>query len=139
MKILFDTNVILDVMLLRAPFYRAATLLISEVERKNIEGYICSTTVTTIYYLVSKVKKKKETTQLIKNLLQIFNVSHVDKLILESALNSNFPDYEDSVLHESALRAALGGIVTRDRKDFRKSTLTIFDPEELLKIISSSN
>ena len=138
MKIIFDTNVILDVMLLRSPFYGAATQLISEVERKNIKGYICSTTVTTIYYLISKKKKKKEATQLIKNLLQLFNVTQVNKSILESALNSKFDDYEDSVLHESALKAGLDGIVTRDRKDFRYSTITIFDPEELLKIITSS-
>ena len=138
MKVLFDTNVILDVMLLRPPFYKAGTLLISEVERKNIEGYICSTTVTTIFYLVAKVKKAKETKQLIKNILQIFNVTQVDKVTLESALNSKFPDYENSVLHESALKAGLDGIVTRDRKDFRNSKITIFDPEELLKIIIAS-
>jgi len=137
-KILFDTNVILDVMLLREPFYKAATHLMAEVERKNVTGYLCPTTVTTIYYLVSKVKKKKEATRLIKNLLEIFNVSQVDKSILVSALHSAFSDYEDSVLNESALRAGIDGIVTRDRKDFRNSTMTIFDPEELLKIISSS-
>lgn len=138
MKLLFDTNIILDVMLLRAPFYRAATQLISEVERKKINGYICATTVTTIYYLISKVKKKKEATQLIKNLLQLFNVTQVNKSILESALHSTFEDFEDSVIHESALRVGLDGIVTRNRKDYRNSSIPIFDPEEILKIISSS-
>lgn len=135
MKILFDTNVILDVMLLRKPFYKAATLLLAEVEEKNIEGYICSTTATTIYYLVSKVKGSSEAKQLLKGLLQIFNVSQVDKTTLETAINSNFSDYEDSVLHESAVRAGVNGIVTRNRKDFINSTITIFDPEELLKIV----
>jgi len=134
---LFDTNVILDVMLLRPPFYKVATLLISEVEKKNVEGYICSTTVTTIYYLVSKMKKRKETTQLMKNLLHVFHVSQVDKSIFESALNSKFSDYEDAVLHESALKAGLDGIVTRDGKDFRNASITVLDPEELLKIMRS--
>lgn len=137
MKILFDTNVILDVMLLRYPFFKAATLLLAEVENKNIEGYICSTTATTIYNLVSKVKGPSEAKQLIKGLLLIFNISKVDKTTLESALNSDFKDYEDSVLHESALRTGVQGIVTRNIKDFSNSKLTIFDPEELLKIIHS--
>ena len=135
MKILFDTNVILDVMLLRNPFYKAATLLLAEVEDKNLEGYICSTTATIIFYLVSKVKGSSEATQLLKALLQIFNVSQVDKITLETAINSDFSDYEDSVLHESAIRAGVNGIVTRNRKDFINSKITIYDPEELLKII----
>ena len=135
MKILFDTNVILDVMLLREPFFKFSTLILAEVERKKIEGYICSTTVTTIHYLVSKVKGSREAKKQIKGLLQLFEVSQVDKFILESALQSKFQDYEDSVLHESALREGLDGIVTRNTKDFHHSKLQIFDPEELLKII----
>ncbi len=138
MKILFDTNVILDVMLLREPFYRAATSLLAEVERKRIEGYIYSTTITTIYYLVSKVKGTREAKKQIGGLLQIFQVTQVDKTTLESALNSKLQDYEDSVLYESAMREGLDGIVTRNRKDFHKSKIPIFDPEELSKIIRST-
>ena len=122
-------------MLLRDPFFKASTLLLSEVERKNIEGYICSTTVTTIHYLVSKSLGNKQAINQIKNLLQIFKVSQVDKVTLESALSSKYNDYEDSVLHESAVREGLDGIVTRNTKDFRFSKLHVYDPEELLKII----
>jgi len=137
-KILFDKNVILDVMLLRKPFYRAATLLLAEVEHKTIEGYICPTTATTLYYLVSKVKDSSQAKRLLKGMLEIFNISQLDKTTLETALNSNFADYEDSVLHESAVRTGVNGIVTRNRKDFINSKITIFDPDELLKIIQSS-
>jgi predicted nucleic acid-binding protein len=135
-KILFDTNVILDVMLLRDPFFKTATLLLAEVEKKEIKGYICPTTVTTIFYLVSKVKGSAEARKLITNLLQIFEASKLDKSILETALNPNFKDYEDSVLYESAVKTSLDGIVTRDRKDFRNSKLPVFDPEELFKLIT---
>lgn len=138
MKILFDTNVILDVMLLRDPFLRAATSLLAEVERKNIEGFVCSTTVTTIYYLVSKTKGSKEAKKQVENLLRLFNVTHVEKRELESALYSDILDYEDAVLHESALGENLNGIVTGNTKDFRNSKLTVFNPEELLKIVKSS-
>ena len=138
MKILFDTNVILDVMLLRYPFYKAATLLMAKVEQKKMEGTICSTTVTTIHYLVSKVKGPVEAKRLVKSLLQIFDVSPVDKPTLESALTSNFKDYEDAVLYESALRSGLDGIVTRDRKGFIEAQITVYDPEELLKLFISS-
>ena len=137
MKILFDTNVVLDVMLLRKPFFRASTFLLAEVERKKIDGYLCPTTVNTIYYLVSKALGNKQAKNQIKNLLQIFKVSLVEKITLELSLQSKFKDYEDSVLHESALREGLDGIVTRNSKDFLFSKLNVYDPEELLKIICS--
>ncbi len=136
MKILFDTNVILDVLLLREPFEKASTLLLSEVEKKKLRGYLCPTTVTTLYYLIKKGRGARESRRLIKNLLVLFQVTPMDKRILESALNEEFTDYEDSVLYESALRAGVDGIVTRNSKDFKTSALPIFEPEDLLKLIA---
>jgi predicted nucleic acid-binding protein len=137
MKILFDTNVILDVFLLREPFYKPATFLLIEVENKNIEGFVCSTTVTTIHYLVSKVKGTKEAKKRIENILNIFNVAIVNKRILELSLHANFSDFEDAVIHEAALQSNLDGIVTRNTSDFKNSKISIFDPEELITILKS--
>lgn len=137
MKILFDTNVILDVMLLRKPFYESSALILAQVERKNIDGYVCSTTITTIHYLVEKAKGRKAALFQIKNILKIFQVSQVDKSCLESALTSKIEDYEDAVLDESGFRERIDGIVTRNTKDFRQSKLNIYNPEELLKILKS--
>ena len=137
MKVLFDTNVILDVMLLREPFFKSSALLLAEVERKNIEGFVCSTTVTTIHYLVEKTKGRKVALSQIESLLKIFQVTQVDKSCLESALNSKISDFEDAVLNESAFRERVDGIVTRNEKDFKQSKLTIYNPEELLKILKS--
>ena len=134
---LFDTNVILDVMLLREPFLKSSALLLAEVERKNIEGFVCSTTVTTINYLVEKTKNRKVVLSQIESLLKIFQVTQVDKSCLESALNSKITDFEDAVLNESAYRERVDGIVTRNEKDFKQSKLTIYNPEELLKILKS--
>ena len=137
MRVLFDTNIILDVMLLREPFLKSSVLLMAEVEKKNLEGFVCSTTVTTIHYLVEKVKGRRVALSQIENLLKIFQVSQVDKSCLESALNSKITDFEDAVLDESAYREGVDGIITRNEKDFKKSKLTIYNPEELLKILNS--
>lgn len=137
MKILFDTNVILDVMLLRNPFYKSAALLLAEAERKKVEGFVCSTTVTTIHYLVEKAKGRKVALSQIENLLKIFQISQVDKSCLESALSSKIKDFEDAVLNESASRERVDGIVTRNVKDFHESKLTIYNPEEFLKILKA--
>jgi len=137
LKVLFDTNVILDVLLLREPFFQSAALLLAEVERKNIEGFVCSTTVTTIYYLVEKIKGRKLALSQMESLLKLFRVTQVDKSCLESALNSKITDFEHAVLNESAYREGVDGIVTRNEKDFKQSKLTIYNPDELLKILKS--
>ena len=136
MKILFDTNVILDVMLLRKPFFKISSLLIAEAEQKNISGYVCATTLTTIHYLVEKSLNREQAHSKIENILNIFDVAEVNKSIIESALLSGFSDFEDSVLHESARRNGIEGIVTRNSRDFTLSKIPVYDPEELLKIIT---
>ena len=124
-------------MLLRDPFCKSATLLLAEAERKKVEGFVCSTTVTTIHYLVEKANGRKVALFQIGNLLKIFQISQVDKSCLESALSSNIKDFEDAVLNESAYRERVDGIVTRNIKDFSDSKLTIYNPDELLKILKA--
>jgi predicted nucleic acid-binding protein len=135
--VLFDTKIILDVMLLREPFLEASALLLAEVEKKNIEGFVCSTTVTTIHYLVEKAKGRKVAFSQVESILKIFQITQVDKACLESALNSKITDFEDAVLNESAYRERVDGIVTRNEKDFKQSKLTIYNPEELVEILKS--
>jgi len=137
LKILFDTNVILDVLLLRKPYHNAATYLISEVEQGNIEGYLCPTTITTIGYLVTKVKGSEEAKKLIRNLLNIFELSELNKSIFESASSHKISDFEDAVLHESANLSHIDGIVTRNIKDFKHALIKTYDPEELTGILKS--
>ena len=137
MRILFDTNIVLDVLLLRKPYYTSATFLLSEVEQGNIEGYLCPTTITTIGYLVTKVKGASEAKGLIKNLLNIFKLTELSRQVFEAACNHKISDYEDAVLHESAKISSIEGIVTRNIKDFKYASLRVYDPEELVGIIKS--
>ncbi len=135
MKILFDTNIILDVLLDREPFSELSLKLISKVATKEIEGYIGATTVTTIYYLASKVVGKKKADEEISKLLSIFKIAPVNKLVLNEAIKSKFNDFEDATLYEAGKQAGVQGIVTRNTKDFKNATLPIYTPEELSKIL----
>ena len=142
MKICFDTNVILDVLLEREPWYSTALSLLSKVENGDIDGYICPTTVTTIAYLIQKEKDAKTAKDLTGHLLSIFNLTHMNKSICESALSLQIGDYEDAVLHESARISEIDAIVTRNVRDFKQASLKIYSPEELegiLLIASDTN
>ena len=137
MKILFDTNIVLDVLLDREPFSDLAAKLLSRVEKKQLKGFLGATTVTTIYYLASKVAGKKKADQEVNKLLSIFQIAPVNKSVLDEAIKSKFSDFEDSVLHEAAKQIGIQGIVTRNPKDFKKATLSIYSPEELYKMLIS--
>lgn len=137
MNILFDTNIILDALLERDPFGENAIHLLNHVEHSNINGYLCADSVTTIFYLIEKCKTKAFAIKYIKLLLEIFEVAPINRSILEEAFELKFSDYEDAVIHQSAVGINADGIVTRNIKDFKKSKLTIYSPEELLAIIDS--
>jgi len=137
MKVLFDTNVILDVLLDRKPFVEDASYLLSKVERTEITGFLGATTITTIHYLITKSLGPNEAIQHIQALLALFEVAPVNRLVLENALNLRFTDFEDSVLHEAACHAGAEYIVTRDISGFMKSTIPMYTPSELINMLES--
>jgi len=135
MKVLFDTNVLLDVFLEREPFFEASAQAIGLAEKGEIEGWICGTTVTTIFYLLAKQLSSKIANQHVREILKIFNVSNINRVVLEDALENNFNDYEDGVLYESAIHANLEAIISRNQKDFDKSEIPVYSPTVFLEAL----
>ncbi len=138
MRILFDTNIILDVFLDRSPFSLISSQLLSKVERQDIEGYLCATTITTIHYLVEKTLGKKVANDAVDKLLNIYEIAPVNKNIIQKAVAQNYEDFEDGVINESGIVVNVDGIVTRDIKGFKKSKLNIYLPKDLLAILNSN-
>ena len=134
---LFDTNVVLDVLLDREPFSTTAAELFSYVERGALSGYLCATTLTTVYYLASQAVGANQARQEVSKLLKLFEVAPVNRAVLEAALVSRLPDFEDAVLYEAALQAGAQGIVTRNRRDFKRTKLPVYAPEELHRMLQA--
>lgn len=132
MKVLFDTNVILDLLLARQPYEREAARLVAAVERSQLTGYLCATTITTLFYLYAKSSSSVQARKATGQLLTLFDVAPVNRGVLQLALEREFGDYEDAVLHEAARIAGVEAIVTRNSKDFRQASLRIYQPEELV-------
>lgn len=135
MKILFDTNIILDLLLARKPLYIDALKLISAAETSVISVYLCIPTLTTIQYLIMKTLSKSESKKHIKKILSIFNITPINKIVLERAIDSTISDFDYAVINESAIISGLDDIVARNTKDFRKSKLSIYGPAELSAIL----
>jgi len=135
MNVLFDTNVVLDVLFDRFPFSEPATQLFGHVERHHITGYLCGTTVTTISYLAQKTVGVTKARAEIQKLLQLFQIAPVTKAVLDAAIQADFSDFEDAVIYASARQCAVEAIVTRNPSDFKKADITIYSPLELANLV----
>ena len=137
MRVLFDTNVVLDVLLDREPYVEAASYLFSQVEQGELVGSICATTVTTVYDLTAKALDGARAVHNVQTLLMLFEVATVNRAVLEAALTAEFSDFEDAVIHEAARHTAAGAIVTRNARDFAKASIPIYVPDELMKMLQA--
>lgn len=137
MRILFDTNIVLDVLMDRMPFSDDAAELFSKVEDGTVIGYLCGTTITTIYYLAAKTIGTARAQEEIRKMLSMFEVAPVNRHVLESALVADFIDFEDAVIHEAACHVGAEAIITRNQKDFKKSCISVYTSEEMARILAA--
>jgi predicted nucleic acid-binding protein len=131
-KILIDTNVVLDLLLERESFVETAIALFEQIERGNVVGYIAATTITNIFYIIRKTEGREVALAAINRLLIGLQFCAVNRQTIEAALKLDLNDFEDSIQLACANLNQLDAIVTRDRKDFVASSLLIYSPTELL-------
>ncbi len=132
MKILFDTNVVLDVLLNRESYALDGITLFTAVENKITQGFLCATT---IYYLCTKAIGRKPARQAISALLALFSIADVNQKTLVAAIESEFSDFEDAVLYQAGVQVGVDGFVTRNINDFTLAERSIYTPSELCGII----
>ena len=132
MRVLLDTNVVLDVLLARRPFVVAASELFGLAEHSRIEGLLCATTITTVDYLLMQAIPRAEAQQALRKLLALFEIAPVNRAVLEEALMSKLTGFEDAVLDQAGRLAGAEVVVTRNQKDFRHASLRIVGPDEFL-------
>lgn len=132
-KILFDTNVILDIALKRSPFFEHAASLFSLIDQGKIVGYITASTVTDIYYISKKEKGHVLALNFISNLIELVEVIGIDKEIISGAIKSQMKDFEDAVQAISATSIGIDIVITRNIEDFAQSKLKVFSPLEFLQ------
>lgn len=136
MKALIDTNVIVDVLTGREPFFADSSRVLDRAERGDFVAWVCATTVTTVFYLVRRHLGPQATVAKIGDLISICGVAPVNQAVIDSSLGSRFADFEDAVLHHSAVLAGADCIVTRNEADFRESSLLVYSPAQFLAALA---
>jgi predicted nucleic acid-binding protein len=129
---LLDTNVILDLLLKRAPFATAAAELWEACRAGRVSGFMSAIAPTTIYYIGRRQVGADAARQGVADVLAVLGVCPVDAAVLSAALALPMADYEDAIQHASATAAGVAAIVTRDPADFAGATLPVFSPTDFL-------
>ena len=137
MRVIVDTNIVLDVLLSREPFVGAGSEVFALVEKSSVEASLCATTVTTVDYLLTQSLPRDEARRALRALLSLFEVAPVNRAVLDGALGSRIEDFEDAVLEQAGLLVGAEAIITRNTKNFRRSCIKALDPTELLRAIEA--
>lgn len=140
MKLLIDTNVVLDVLLKREPFFEAAAEVLGLTQRSDVREYVSASAITDIHYIAEKqMKDHAAVRDLLKRLLMVVSVAAVSEREIQNALSLAWPDFEDSVQYSVALLNEMDGIVTRNPTDYQESSIQIWLPDQILEVLDSNN
>lgn len=133
MKIFIDTNLILDVLAERKPFFKTSKRIWEIVENGDAKGYLSATTITDIFYIIRKQLGKDNAYDIVKKILMVFNITSVTETDVRKALNLGFKDFEDALQTVCAKKIKADYLITRNKKDFQKGVgINIVDAEEFL-------
>lgn len=131
-KIFLDTDVIIDFFCEREPFSSTASDLFALIQSKKIKAYISVVGFCNLFYHFSKFFSKSAAKNMINELITVVEIMSVDKESAIFALNSEFSDIEDAVQYKTALENKMDLIITRNKKDFTKSKLPVYNPGEFI-------
>ena len=133
MKVLIDTNIILDVLCGRPGFAEASARVFRLCEVSRVSGYISALSVPNIMYVMRKELDVEKIKEILETLSLIFTIADLKEADLKKAAGMGFKDYEDAIQSACATRIGADYIVTRNRKDFTASKVTAVSPEELFE------
>jgi len=136
MTILLDTNVVLDILLNRKPWYTNAALIFGMAQQKLIKGYVSASTITDLFYITEKENGKSKTREAIKRLLKVFYPATVTDKNIYQALELDWNDFEDSIQFIVGSDLSVDYIVTRNPKDFISNSIDVVTPEQFLQTIT---
>ena len=135
MRVLIDTNVILDVCFERTDFQADAGHIFSLIEQKKIRGCVSATAITDIYYMARRQSHDKEKALwTVNRISKLFKILKTDERTIRTAIALHWNDFEDSVQYAAAKQGRIQAIITRNKKDYAQSAIPAYTPAEFLQL-----
>lgn len=136
-QVLFDSDVLLDVLLNRHPFVIDSAKALNTVATDQVKGFLAGHAVTNLYYIMRRQLSSSVAHEKLKLLLQRIQVASVTDSVIRAALQSQMTDFEDAVTSEAAQTAQTDLIVTRNISDFERSPVPAILPGKLIELLSA--
>jgi predicted nucleic acid-binding protein len=137
MRVLVDLNVIIDVMQNRQPFYEDSAGVLDAVARQEVMGWLAAHSVTTLFYVISRIRNRETAVQAVTSMLESFTVAKVDDTVIREALSLGWKDFEDAVQMASAGAGDIDYLITRNIKDFQSGPVPVIQPAAFLALLDS--
>ena len=135
-KLFIDTNVLIDFLDKRNPFFDEIAKISSLAEDNQVRLVASSISFVNTFYVLGKKTENNRVIESLKKFRVICDVSSVDELVIDESLFSNFTDFEDAVQYYSAIQAKCDILITRNEKDFKNSEIPVMSPNKFLEIFN---
>lgn len=133
-NLFIDTDIIIDFLIDRKPFSREAAIIFTLIDQKKLKGYVSSLTFNNLFYILRKIESQKKVISKLDSLSKLLTVLNVDNQNIRDAIDSGFPDFENSVQYYCALGCKkVEAIIARNTKDYKNSSLPVMTPVDFLK------
>ncbi|MUG95097.1 PIN domain-containing protein [Scytonema sp. UIC 10036] len=138
MRVLIDTNIIVDIALDRDPFFTDSEQVLQFVEHQEVEGYLSASTISDLYYIIRKAKGNTWTLRFLQRIATLCQIAAVDQAVISMAFTTNFKDFEDAIQHSTAVLNHVDAIITRNPTDFPVAIPRIMTPQQLIQELTNS-
>lgn len=137
-QILIDTNIVLDLLARRMPFYTEAAELFSLADKKIIVLSLSSLSLANTHYVLARFKSESATRRILRKLKVLVSVLSFDEKIADLALNSDFKDFEDAIQYFTAIENGQELIITRNMTGYRHSRLPVMTAREFIESLENT-
>ena len=134
-KIFLDTNVVIDFLGERKPFYESVAKILTLADNKKVKVFTSPTAISTTYYILTKFEGSKVALEKIRKFKLLCDISVMNSEVIDKAISSNFKDFEDAMQYFSAIATNCDLIITRNEKDFKSALIPILDCESYLQTL----
>lgn len=135
-RLFLDTNVMLDLLGERVPYYNSIAKIATLADKRKITIVVSALSYATVSYFLTKYESVEKAKDKLRKFKVISQICDLDELIIEKGLNSNFQDFEDSLQYYSALKTECNILITRNGKDFKSSQIPVMTADEYLSSIN---
>jgi len=134
-KVFTDSDVILDILCKREPYYEYAAQVFSLADTRQLRLYTTPLVVANVYYILRKAIGIEKAKEALRKLRLLMHIIATEEQEIDLALNSPFSDFEDALQYYTAVRHHMDMLLTRNIKDYKEKALIIQTPEQFIKTL----